>query len=51
MQDVNGLDQVESTDKFDLGHTNLSICKFNKKKEINFLEKFGDSGPICESEI
>lgn len=50
MQDTTGLDRVEFTDKFDLGQTKPSICKPRKGKEVNFLEKFGDSGPIGESE-
>lgn len=50
MQDTTGLDRVEFTDKFDLGQTKPSICKPRKGKEVNFLDKFGDSGPIGESE-
>ena len=50
MQDVTGLDQVEFTDKFDLGQTKRNICKPQKTKEISFLKKFGDSGPIGEDE-
>ena len=59
MQDVTGLDRVEFTDKFDLGQTKPSICNPQKGKEVSFLDKFGDSGPIgasegwntCENEI
>ena len=50
MQDTTGLDRVEFTDKFDLGQTKPSICNPRKGKEVNFLEKFGDSEPIGESE-
>jgi len=50
MQDVTGLDQVEFTDKFDLGQTEPSICKPRQGKQVNFLDKFGDSGQISESE-
>ena len=62
MRDVTGLDRVDFTDKLDLGHHNEpSICKKlpRKGKEVRFLDKFGDSGPIgeqdgwdiCENEI
>lgn len=50
MQDTTGLDRVEFTDKFDLGQTKPSICNPHKGKEVSFLDKFGDSGPIGESE-
>lgn len=50
MQDTTGLDRVEFSDKFDLGQTKPSICNPRKGKEVNFLEKFGDSEPIGESE-
>lgn len=50
MNDVTGLDQVEFTDKYDFGHTEPSICKPRKGKEVHFLDQFGDSGPIGESE-
>ena len=50
MRDVTGLDRVEFTDKFDLGQTKPSICNPQKGKEVNFLDKFGDSGPIGENE-
>ena len=50
MQDVTGLDRVEFTDKFDLGQTKPSISNSNKGKEVSFLEKFGDSGPVSENE-
>ena len=50
MQDITGLDRVEFTDKFDLGQTKPSISNPRKGKEVNFLDKFGDSGPIGESE-
>jgi hypothetical protein len=46
MQDIT----VEFTDKFDLGQTKPSICNPHKGKEVSFLDKFGDSGPIGESE-
>ena len=50
MQDVTSLDRVEFTDKFDLGQTEPSICKPRQGKQVNFLDKFGDSGQISESE-
>ena len=50
MQDVTGLERQEFTDKFDLGQTEPSICKPRQGKEVNFLDKFGDSGQISESE-
>ena len=50
MQDVTGLDRVEFTDKFDLGQTEPSTCKPRRGKQVNFLDKFGDSGQISESE-
>ena len=50
MQDTTGLDREEFTDKFDLGQTKPSTCKPRKGKVVNFLEKFGDSEPIGESE-
>lgn len=50
MQDITGLDRVEFTDKFDLGQTKPTICNPHKGKEVSFLDKFGDSGPIGESE-
>ena len=50
MKDVTGLDRVEFTDKFDLGQPEPSICKPRQGKEVNFLDKFGDSGQISENE-
>ena len=50
MQDVTGLDRVEFTHKFDLGQNKPSMSDSRKGKEVNFLDKFGDSGPISESE-
>jgi len=50
MQDVTGLERQEFTDKFDLGQTEPSICKPCQGKEVNFLDEFGDSGQISESE-
>lgn len=50
MQDITGLDRVEFTDKYDLGQTKPTTSNPPKGKEVNFLEKFGDSGPIGESE-
>lgn len=50
MQDATGLDRVEFTDKFELGQTKPGICKPNKGKKVSFLDKFGDSQPIGESE-
>lgn len=53
MKDTTGLtalDKVEFTDKFDLGQTKPSISKPLKAKEVNFLDKFGDSEPIGESD-
>ena len=49
MQDATGLKRVEFTDKFDLGQTEPSIYKPRPAKEVNFLDKFGDSGQISES--
>lgn len=43
MQDVTGLDRVDFIDVLDLGQS-----KRPKAKITNFLEKFGDSGPIDE---
>jgi len=51
MQDITGLDRVEFTDKFDLGQAKPSISNSPKGKEVKFLDKFGDSGPIGESEV
>ena len=50
MPDVTGLNRQEFTDKLDLGQTELSICKPRQGKEVKFLDKFGDSGQISESE-
>jgi hypothetical protein len=50
MQDVTGLDREKFTDEFDLGQNQPSICKPRQGKEVNFLDKFGDSGQISESE-
>ena len=50
MQDVTGLDRVEFTDKFDLGQTKPNVPNPRKGKTVNFLEKFGDSGTIDESD-
>lgn len=50
MQDTTGLDRREFTDKFDLGQTKPSSCNPRKGKRVSFLDKFGDSGPIGESE-
>jgi len=49
MQDTTGLDRVEFTDKFDLGQPKSSSYNPPKGKEVNFLDKFGDSEPIGES--
>lgn len=43
MQDVTDLDRVDFSDIFDLGQS-----KSRKGKMVDFLEKFGDSGPIDE---
>jgi len=43
MQDVTGLDRVDFSDVLDLGQ-----AKPRKGKVVNFLDKFGDSGPIDE---
>ena len=59
MQDTTGLSRVEFTDKFDFGQTKPSISNPQKGKEVNFLDKFGDSEKIganegwdtCENEI
>ena len=50
MKDITGLNRVEFSDKFDLGQTQPSMCKPRQGKEVHFLDKFGDSGPIAESE-
>ena len=50
MQDVTGLGRQEFTDRFDLGQTEPNICKHRQEKEVNFLDKFGDSEQISESE-
>lgn len=51
MQDVTGLDRQEFTDRFDLGHTEPSICKPPRQaKQVNFFDKFGDSGQISENQ-
>ena len=50
MRDVTGLNRQEFTDKLDLGQTEPSICKPRQGKEVKFLDKFGDSGQISESE-
>lgn len=50
MQDTTGLDRVEFTDKFDLGQPKPNSCNPLKGKEVNFLKKFRDSGPIGDSE-
>ena len=51
MKDVTGLYQQEFTDIFDLGHTEPSICDLPRQgKQVNFLEKFGDSGQISEND-
>ena len=52
MNDVTGLDHIEFSDKYDMGPTKPKIsnpCK-SKGKEVNFLDKFGDSTTIGESE-
>ena len=41
MQDVTSLDRVDFSDVLDLGQ-----AKPSKGKMVNFLDKFGDSGPI-----
>ena len=43
MQDVTGLDRVDFSDVLDLGE-----AKPGKEKMVNFLDRFGDSGPIDE---
>ena len=50
MKKVTGLYRQEFTDKFNLGQTKPSIYKPRQRKEVNFLEKFSDSGQIAESE-
>ena len=49
MQDVNGLDQIKFTNKFDLEQIKSNIYNPQKRKEVSFLDKFIDSGPIDES--
>lgn len=47
MKDVTSLRQHEFTDQFDLG----KICEPRQEgKEVNFLDKFGDEGKICDQE-
>lgn len=48
MQDVTGLDRVDFSDVLDLGEAKPSIPKPRRGKRVNFLDKFGDSGPIDE---
>ena len=50
MQDVTGLDKVDFSDVLDLGQAEPSTPKFNGGKEVNFLEKFGDSETINEED-
>lgn len=58
MKDVTGLDRVEFTDQYDLGQTKPSMPNPPKNsirnpgqgKQVNFLEKFGDKGPVSETE-
>jgi hypothetical protein len=50
MQDVTGLERVDFSDVFDLGQAEPSIPKSPKGKTVNFLDKFGDSGPIDEKD-
>ena len=50
VQDITGLDRVEFTNKFDLEQTKPNIYKPRQGKEVNFLDKFGDSRQINESE-
>ena len=45
-----GLDRIEFTYKFNIGHTKPSIRNLQNKKEVSFLDKFGDSKPIGASE-
>ncbi len=51
MQDVTGLDRVDFSDVLDLGQAEPSDSKLNRGKEVNFLDKFGDSGPINEEDM
>lgn len=50
MHDLTGLDRVEFTDKFDLGQTKPNIYNPRKGKEVNLLEKFGDSKLLEENQ-
>ena len=50
MQDMTSLDKVDFSDVLDLGQTEPSNPKLNHGKEVNFLEKFGDSGTVNEKD-
>jgi hypothetical protein len=49
MQDITGLNRVEFSDKFDIGQTKSSIYNSPKGKEVNFIDKFGDSEIVDSS--
>ena len=44
MKDVTGLDQLDFSDKYDLGHPKPEpiVSPQRPGKEVNFLDKFGD---------
>ena len=48
MQDVTGLDRVDFSDILDLREVKPSIPKARRGKMVNFMDKFGNSGPIDE---
>ena len=50
MQDVTGLNRVGFTDVLDLGKSQNCAIKPRQGKMVNFLDKFGDSGTIPETE-
>ena len=50
MQDVMGLDRVDFSDILDLGQDEPFTPKSHQGKTVNFLDKFGDSGPIHEKD-
>ena len=50
MQDTTGLDREVFTDKLDIGQNKPRFDNSRKRKKVNFLDKFGDLGPIDENE-
>ena len=49
MKDVTGLDRVEFTDRLNLGQIESPACGIQKSKQVNFLDKFGDSKSVHAS--